>query len=313
MIGALNTDIIAAGLDEFARPNAPVYGGAFRIGPGGKPGNMARMAGHLSGPGRVAIIRKTVKDTNGLWQYPAEGLREAGVNIDFVTILNSSQTAQHPSIAMVAVKKNGDNLCFILPGISQEFSPTDVEAAESLFVSAGRNRGIFILSLECPLPTAERALELCKQHDLKVVIDPGGIMAGADITKLISTRPYLIKPNEYEARIITGIEITDFDSARLAADKLRGMGAQNVLITHGAHGAYLFAGDQTEHIPIPEVEGEIRDAPGCGDQTTATLCVYLQAGQTLFEAAKTAIMAGTLEFHKLGCQPLTKAEIESQL
>src|SRR5206468_3973595 len=118
-------------------------------------------------------------------------------------------------------------------------------------------------------------------------------------------RPYLLKPNEHEARIITGLEVNDLDTARTAAQKLMAMGAQNVLITHGPQGAYLFAGGSEQHIPIPpDVEGPAKDPTGCGDQMMAVLSAYLQAGQSIEQAARAAVVAGTLEFHKAGCQPV---------
>jgi ribokinase len=147
-----------------------------------------------------------------------------------------------------------------------------------------------------------------------VALDPGGIVEGVDITDLIHEQPYILKPNEFEAKIITGITVTDFATAKLAAEKLKQLGAQNVLITHGEHGGYLFADDEPLHIPVPQIQaGGPKDATGCGDQSMATLCVYLLAGKTLKEAAEACIMAGTLEFHKLGIQPITKEELGAQL
>ncbi|HVA10847.1 MAG TPA: PfkB family carbohydrate kinase [Candidatus Dormibacteraeota bacterium] len=316
VIGALNTDIICDGLDQFPRPNDPVYGGKLVIGPGGKPGNIASMAGWLAQAGSVGMISKTVEDVHGLWQHPVAGLKKAGVNTEFVKVLKSTETQRQPSVALVAVDKQGNNMCFIMPGISQDFNEQDIEQATNLFESAGKNNGILALTLECPLPTTRHAIAKAKALGIRIALDPGGVVEGVDITDLIREQPYILKPNEYEAKIITGVTVTDFATAKLAAEKLKQLGAQNVLITHGEHGAYLFGdGDDTQlHIPIPEIQtsGSI-DATGCGDQSMATLCVYLLAGKTLKEAAEAAIMAGTLQFHRLGIQPITKQELDAQL
>ena len=45
----------------------------------------------------------------------------------------------------------------------------------------------------------------------------------------------------------------------------------------------------------------------------AALCAYLQAGQSVEEAAEVAILAGTLQFHRKGIQPICKKEIEDIL
>jgi ribokinase len=314
VIGALNTDIICKGLDQFPRPNDPVYGGKLIIGPGGKPGNIASMAGRLAPPGSVAIVSKTVEDVYGLWQQPVLGLQKAGVNTDFVTILKSSETPHYPSVALVAVDKQGNNMCFIVPGISQEFSEEDIDKASPLFEAVARNKGIFALTLECPLSTARYAIAKAKALGIKIALDPGGLVEGMDITDLIQEQPYILKPNEFEAKMITGLTITDFATAQQAAEKLKQLGAQNILITHGERGAYLFGDGESLHIPTPSVEADAtKDATGCGDQSMATLCVYLQAGISFKKAAEAAVLAGTMQFHRVGIQPISKEELDAQL
>jgi ribokinase len=314
VIGMLNTDIIAAGLEAFPRPNDPVYGGKLTIGPGGKPGNIARMAGTLVPAGTVAVIGKTAEDAYGLWRQPMDGLRMAGVNTDFVVVLKPGETTEMPSVALVAVDQQGNNMCFVVPGISQQFDEADIDAAAPLFEAAAKNSGIFALTLECPLPTARHAVAKAKSLGLRVALDPGGLVPGMDITDLLREQPYAVKPNEFEAKMITGVEITGLETAAQAAEKLKQLGAQNVLITHGEHGGYLFGDGAPVHIPVPAVPaGEAKDATGYGDQSMATFCVYLQAGKPLQVAAEAAILAGTLQFHKLGCQPITQAELDAQL
>jgi ribokinase len=314
VIGALNTDIICDGLDQFPRPNDPVYGGNLVIGPGGKPGNIASMAGWLAPAGTVAIISKTVQDVHGLWQHPVTGLKKAGVNTEFVTVLKNTETTRQPSVALVAVDKQGNNMCFVMPGISQDFNEEDIDKATHLFEAVAKNKGILALTLECPLLTTRHAIAKAKALGIRVALDPGGVVEGVDITDLIHEQPYILKPNEFEAKIITGITVTDFETAKQAAGKLKQLGAQNVLITHGEQGAYLFGDDTPMHIPIPDIQADDpKDVTGCGDQSMATLCINLLANKSLKEAAEAAVVAGTLQYHRLGIQPITKEELDAQL
>ncbi len=46
-------------------------------------------------------------------------------------------------------------------------------------------------------------------------------------------------PNETEAELLTGITVTDDESAQLAANKLHAKGVEMVLITLGAKGVWL--------------------------------------------------------------------------
>ena len=121
---------------------------------------------------------------------------------------------------------------------------------------------------------------------------------------------YLIKPNEFEAEILTGVVITGYESAAEAAKVLLNQGIQYVMITHGAKGAYLFGDGIARHIPVPEISGgDVHDETGCGDQVTATLTACLSEGLTIELAAEIAVRAGTIQFHRKGIQPVRKEDV----
>lgn len=310
VIGALNTDIIAQGVSHFPELGQHVYGDKLVIGPGGKSRNMASMIARLMPKHCVAMVGRTIQDKYGIWKPPVDDLNEAGVNTTFIKVLSSSDSSKFPSVVLIAVDKHGNNMLFALPGISEDFNKQDIDDAEKLFDSASQNNGLLVLSMECPLETAKHAARKAKSKSIKIVLDPGGITPNTKINDLIKEGPYLIKPNEHEARIITGIEVTDSETASQAAAKLQKMGAKNVLITMGEQGAYLFSESANEHIKTPRLKKSFtKDATGCGDQTMATLCAFLQTDKTLKEAAEIAVAAGTLQFHRAGIQPLSKEEI----
>lgn len=307
IIGALNTDIIATGLKRFPKPGELLRGKELVIGPGGKSRNIAAMAATLTGPDKVAMIGRTTQDKHGLWKPPLDALHEVGVNTDFVVIDEKSDKL--PAVAIIPVDEHGNNQIILLPGISDDFSKEDVDDADDLFKEAAGDNGYLALTLECPFETAVYAVQKAKACGLKVVLDPGGIEEGMELDPLLAD-VFLVKPNEHEAKLLTDIKVSDFGSARQAAQKFMQMGVENVLITAGVNGAYLFTPDSEKHIPIPQVpESATKDETGCGDQTMATLCAYLQAGKSLEEAAEIAVLSGTLQFHKRGIQPITREEI----
>lgn len=311
VIGSLNTDIIGKGVKRLPEPGEHVWGDELVIGPGGKSRNIAAMAGYLLPPGRVAMIGRTVQDKFALWKPPIDALHEAGVSTEFIHIMNSSETKKLPAVALIPVDTQGRSEIMLLPGVSDDFDISDIDAAGALFETVKQNEGFFALTLECPIETAVYAVKKATEHNLKVVLDPGGIETDTDIKSLLKIGLYLFKPNEHETKMITGITVDNFESAQEASRKLHYMGARNVLITHGEHGAYLFTETgEAHHVPAPDVTAsKVKDATGCGDQTMATLCVYLQSGSSLKEAAEMAILSGTLEFYKAGIQPITKEEL----
>jgi len=310
VIGSLNTDLVAVGITRFPKPGEHVRGKELLIGPGGKSRNIADMIAHLSEPSTIAMVGRTVKDSYGLWKVPMDSLANIGVNTDYVVVEDYEKSKKLPGIALIPVDEHGNNQIFVLPGVSDDFSPADIDTAEHLFALVGANHGTLVLTLECPLDTAIHALKQAKTHGLRVMFDPGGIDANTDLTELLEGDVYLIKPNEHEARILTGIEVRDFASAKQAAEKLHEKGIKNALITHGVNGAYLSGPDVQLHIPIPIVEkGSEKDETGCGDQTMATLCACLQDGKSLAEAAKLAVLAGTLQFNRSGIQPINLQDL----
>lgn len=119
-----------------------------------------------------------------------------------------------------------------------------------------------------------------------------------------------MKPNEHEAEMLTGIKVTDFDNAQAAATKLHEQGVENILITAGGNGAFLFSQEHSMHIPIPGVkQSNERDETACGDQTMATLCASLQENVALEKAAERAVLAGTLQFYRPGVKPIDKNDL----
>ena len=92
---------------------------------------------------------------------------------------------------------------------------------------------------------------------------------------------------------------------------LRKSGADNVLITRGAHGLTLFSADgEVFHLPAHPVE--VFDGTGAGDTTITTLTLALAAGASPEEAVTLANAAGAVVVRKLGVATATRAEILAQ-
>lgn len=310
VVGGLNTDIVATGVDVLLGPGELSRSGDLYIGPGGKSSNIARMSASLLGPERITMVGKTSRDPYGLWEVPLKALREAGVNTDPIAVEDLERSGKFPGIALIPVNKQGENQIYCIPGINDDFSPADLDRAESIFEGSA-DKGILALTLEMPLDTAAHAIRKAQEHRLRVVLDPGGINALQDVQGLLHAGIYCIKPNEHEAKILTGIEVVDSPTAERAAQTLLARGIKNVLITHGSKGAYLFTPETAEHIPVPTLGKETEtDETGCGDQATAVLCAMSLLGKSIEDAARLAVCAGTLQFYRRGIHPVRSDELE---
>lgn len=308
--GGLNTDIIGYGVEKIIAAGELSLGGELRVGPGGKARNMAQMAAVFLGKGKVAMIGRSSKDPFGFWRIPIRSLNEAGVDTTYVKMLEFKDAGgKYPGIAMIPVDRQGHNQIYVLPGVNEDFSYQDIDSADILFENPG-NHKILLLALEIPLTTADYAISKAARAGLRVILDPGGITKLGDVEGVLDEKIFLLKPNEHEAKVLTGISVENFQSAERAAKILIERGIQNVFITHGDQGAYLFNQEISLHIPVPVVEDlGVRDETGCGDQVTAVVAALLAEGHDLVESAKLAVLAGTKQFHKVGIQPIGREEL----
>jgi ribokinase len=312
VIGSLNTDLVASGLSRFPNSGEHIYGKELLIGPGGKSRNIAEMIARLSVSNSVAMVGRTIKDPYGFWDKPVKSLIDVSVDVSNIKILDFEESNKLPGIALIPVTKSGENQIIVLPGVSDDFCPQDIEDARELFRNVGLNEGILVLTMECPIPTIEKALELAKEYEIKVMFDPGGIQDEDNIDSILNAGLYLIKPNEHEMKTLSGIEVVDLESALLASKKLFEHGIENVLITVGENGAYLINKESHAHFEIPQVDlpNSELDSTGCGDQTMAALVAMLQSGKTLKDAIEIAIKAGTLQFHRAGIKPVELEDLK---
>ncbi len=306
--GGLNTDIIGLGVEKIIKQGELTLGGRLKIGPGGKARNMAQMAASYLGKGKVAMIGRTSKDPYGLWKIPLQSLEKEGVDTTHVKVLDFEESGwKFPGTALIPVDREGKNQIYVLPGANADFSNRDIDEAQNLFLNEKRNK-VMLLALEIPMETALYSIQKAHRAGIKVVLDPGGIQTFSD--QLLTEKIFLIKPNEHEAQILTGIKVKDFESASQVGNIFISKGIQNVLITHGEKGAYFFCKNKALHLPCPQVlDKGVQDETGCGDQVSAVLASGLAEGNNLSQVVELSVLAGSMQFYREGIQPVTKKEL----
>jgi ribokinase len=310
VLGALNTDISVVGVPHLPRDGEALFGSALRIGPGGKSRNVANMITCLTNAGVVAMLSHTCRDPFGLWKVPYEALQVAGVNMDFVTVVDCNSDQPYPAIALLTVDTHGSRASSLSNNILNGLTRESIENALPLLDAASENNGLLALSLEVSSDVAAYAMRCAAERSLRIVLDPGGLSEDVYSETLFQQKIFLLKPNEHEIKRMTGIEVSGFDTAARAAAALRDRNIENVLITHGKNGAYFIGEDIEECIMVPDLRITTQaDATGCGDQVMATLCAYLCEGKELIEAVRLAIIAGTLQFNRVGIQPVARSEL----
>ena len=124
-----------------------------------------------------------------------------------------------------------------------------------------------------------------------VFVDPVSTAKARKVQPVLG-RVHTLKPNRIEAELLSGVQITDEASLRLAASSLRETGLHRVFISLGTQG--VFAADQKEMLMQPCIPAQMRNATGAGDAFMAALAWAYLEGTALAESARAAAAAAAI-------------------
>lgn len=285
VVGSSNTDMIIR-LDRIPRPGETILGGEFLTAAGGKGANQAVAAARAGGA--VTFIARVGDDMFGT--QAVEGFRADG--IDTCRIVTDSGAPS--GVALIFVDSAGENCIAVASGANARLTPADLDGCADAVAVAD----MLLLQLEIPLETVRAAVKVAKAGGVPVILNPApacpledGLLR--DIT--------VLTPNETEAELLTGIPVTNEDSARRAAGVLRERGVRTVIVTLGARGAYVVS-DAFQGI-VPGFSVKAVDTTAAGDVFNGAIAVVLAEGADLPEAVRFANAAAALSVTVRGAQP----------
>jgi len=260
VIGSCNTDMVIKS-ERLPAPGETIIGGVFLMNPGGKGANQAVAAARMGG--NVTFITKTGNDHFG--KQSIELYQAEKINTDYIR-----SDPEHPSgIALITVDAKGENCIVVASGANATLSPADIDNAKDEIESAG----IVLMQLEIPMETVEYAAQIAHQKGVKVILNPAPAQPLSD--QLLKS-VHIIIPNMTEAEMLSGVKVTDWASAKEAADVISKRGVKVVVLTLGALGALVKEGDQIHQIDAIPVTAV--DTTAAGDTFCGTLCVGLSEG-----------------------------------
>ncbi len=285
VVGSSNTDMILK-LDRIPRPGETVLGGQFITAAGGKGANQAVAAARAGGD--VTFIARVGQDMFG--QQAIEGFARDGINVEYVV----RDKASPSGVALIFVAKDGENSIAVASGANGRLSPADVKKARKAIASAA----VAVMQLETPLPTVQATAEIAAKAGVSVILNPAPAQPlPDDLLRLVS----ILTPNETEAELLTGIKVVDETSAGQAAGQLLARGAQTVIITLGASGAFV----ATEGLRklVRGFKMAAVDTTAAGDVFNGALAVALAEGRTIADATRFANAAAAISVTRMGAQP----------
>jgi ribokinase len=284
VIGSSNTDMVIKS-KKLPAPGETILGGTFLMNPGGKGANQAVAAARLEG--NVTFVAKTGNDIFG---SEAKQLFDKE-HIDTRFLISDSD---NPSgVALITVDENGENSIVVAPGSNGTLSAYDID--EEVFSTESDD--IFLMQLEIPAGTVEFVAQKAALKGNRVILNPAPARQLSD--DLLSCL-YMIIPNETEAEILTGIKVTDADSAEKAARKLCNRGVKNVVITMGDTGSFLFTPGSSKMIRVAPVKAV--DTTAAGDVFCGALAVALSERKSTEEAVIFANKAAGISVTRMGAQ-----------
>jgi ribokinase len=286
VVGSSNTDLIIK-VPEIPRPGETLLGGEFMTFPGGKGANQAVAAARAGG--EVDFIASVGDDS-----YGTQAIR--GYEQDRIHTGNIKVCEGVPSgIAMITISDQGENAIVVASGANAELHPKDLEKAATSF----RDADVMLIQLEIPMDTVQKAVDLGHQLGTRVILNPA---PAAELPDHLLHRVSIITPNETEAGRLTGISVSNEQTAAKASEALHKKGLQTVIITLGALGAYVSDNRSGIRTLVPGFNVRAVDTTAAGDVFNGQLAVSLAEGRPLDLAVREAHAAAALSVRKLGAQ-----------
>lgn len=284
VVGSSNTDMVIKA-ERLPVPGETVIGGQFMMNPGGKGANQAVAIARMGG--EVTFVTKTGNDLFG--RQSMELYNSENINTEYVF-----SDPDHPSgVALISVDAYGENCILVAPGANSALTVQDIEKARPELESAG----IVLMQLEIPMETVEYAAEIAAEKGVKVALNPAPAQT---LSNELLNRLYIITPNKNEAEILSGVKVTDWESARRAADRISEKGVEIVVITLGGLGALVKEGSHYHRVEAEKVDAV--DTTAAGDTFCGTLCVGLSEGRSIVEAVQLACKAAAITVTRMGAQ-----------
>ncbi len=284
VVGSTNTDMVIKAAKLPAKGET-VIGGTFLMTAGGKGANQAVAAARLGG--QVTFVTKVGDDVFG--RQSVQGFEKEGIDTAFVY-----RDSENPSgVALIGVDAEGENSIMVASGANATLIPDEATRA----IDAITDGQWLLLQLEIPMPTVEAAIVYAAARGWKVILNPAPAQT---LPPTIFKYLFAITPNESETELLTGIKVTDLETARQAAQQLFGAGVPNVIVTLGAKGVLVCNATGCKHMAAPVVEA--MDTTAAGDVFNGALVVALAEGQALDEALVFACQAAAISVTRMGAQ-----------
>lgn len=295
VVGSFMMDLIAM-TSRAPSSGETVLGHSFHTAPGGKGANQAVQCARLGAD--VTMVGRVGQDSFG--EMMIETAREAGVDVSHVSI--DHETASGVGHILLECEENQTrNRITVIPGANHTIRDEEIEWLKEGIAQYD----MVMLQLEIPMSVNMKVASYAKASGVPVMLNPA---PAASLPKeLLSCITYL-SPNEHEAKLLAGIEISA-GGGRISQKETEQVlrwseenGIGHVIITLGENGAVISDGKMVRNVPCVSID-PVRDPTAAGDSFVASFCTGVCMGMSHLQAMKFASYAAAITVNKMGAMP----------
>lgn len=243
----------------------------------------------------------------GVGRNIAENICRLGEEVDMITVLGDDLYSNELIAASKGLGINFEHSMFVPGGRCSTYisinnndgdmmiAVSDMEIYENMTIEFIETKLDFINShelvfMDTNLPKAiiEYVAEHCKRP---LIIDPVSTTKAHKILGILD-KVTVIKPNIYEAEVLTDIKINDDNDVKRAARALVEKGIDRVFISMADKGVYFTDGEKSGVCSPYKLE--VINTTGCGDSFVAASSWAMLNGSQLEDMAKAGVCASAL-------------------
>lgn len=193
-----------------------------------------------------------------------KGVAEQGIETDFVHLengfsrINVKIKSGNTALPCTETELNGQGPEIDSKALDLLFDKIDNISDGDTVILAGSIPG------SIPADIYEKILERLQNKNIKAVVD-----AAKDLlVNVLKYKPFLVKPNNHELGEIFGVTLKTNGEIAEYAQKIKDMGARNVLVSMAGDGALLLDENGKKHI-CGVCKGTVKNSVGAGDSMVA--------------------------------------------
>lgn len=190
--------------------------------------------------------------------YIKDTLRYKGLEEDFINLENGFTRINVKVKSSNETEINGQGPIINDTALNELYTKLDKLEENDVLVLAGSIPNTLDSSLY------ENIMKRLENKNIKIIVD-----ATKDLLmNVLKHKPFLIKPNNHELEELFNVKLGNINDIIAYANKLKEMGAKNVLVSMGKDGALLIS-ENGEILVSNVANGEVKNSVGAGDSMVA--------------------------------------------